>query len=315
MKMQLAFLCSALLSGVSITVHAQETTTPEISGVVKAGTPVHLVKDGFEAVEGPVRMSDDSLLFTNNKTEQIVHIMSDGSTSIWFDHTGGANALTWTSKGEMAATLNVSIGIAVMKPGEPPRILVSEFEGKKFNRPNDLIASKRGQIYFTDTAAFGVVNPALPSAVYQLSEKGQLQRIATDIARPNGVALSPDEHTLYVANTVGEWIVAFELDRKGNVKAHRDFAKLALPPAKGNVAATSGADGIAIDEKGRLYVATAVGVQVISPKGESLGVIAMPKQPQNLAFAGKNRSSLYVVGRGAVYRIDTLTHGPHRAGK
>ena len=70
-----------------------------------------------------------------------------------------------------------------------------------------------------------------------------------------------------------------------------------------------------MDEKGRLYVATTLGVQVFSSKGEALGTITLPKQPQNLAFSGPGRRTLFVVGRGAVYRIETLTRGPRRAGK
>ena len=76
-----------------------------------------------------------------------------------------------------------------------------------------------------------------------------------------------------------------------------------------------GADGLAVDAQGRLFVASTLGVQVFSPEGAALGIIAMPKQAQNLAFGGMDRSVLYVVGRGSVYRIDTLTKGPDRAGK
>jgi gluconolactonase len=129
------------------------------------------------------------------------------------------------------------------------------------------------------------------------------------------VALSPDDRTLYLANTSGEWVYAFELDRKGLAGKRRDFAKLAMPATQSGTMGGAGADGMAIDASGRLYVATTVGVQVFSPKGAPLGTIVLPKQPQNLAFAGPKLSSLFVVGRGAVYRIATLTHGPKRAGK
>jgi gluconolactonase len=87
------------------------------------------------------------------------------------------------------------------------------------------------------------------------------------------------------------------------------------PPPGAPAAAGSGADGMAVDEKGRLYVATAMGVQVFSDQGEALGIIVLPKQPQNLAFSGPGRHSLFVVGRGSVYRIQMLTRGPQRSGK
>ena len=290
--------------------------TPAIAGVVNAGTRVELVKDGFEAVEGPLPLPDGGLIFTNNRVGRIVQIATDGTVSAWYEGAGGANALTRTPEGDVVATLADSRAIGVVKPGEAPRALVGEYEGTPFNRPNDLVASRHGDIYFTDTVPLtATAPPAIPSALYELTAKGKLVRIAADIARPNGVALSPDDRTLYVANTSGEWVYAFALDRKGQAKERRDFAKLAMPPTQTGTIGGAGADGLAMDEGGRLYVATTVGVQVFSPKGAPLGIITLPKQPQNLAFAGPGRSALFVVGRGAVYRIATLTHGPKRAGK
>lgn len=295
---------------------ARGLVTPAIAGVVDAGTPIELVKDGFEAVEGPLPLPDGGLIFTNNRAARIVRIASDGAVSSWYEGAGGANALTRTPKGEVVATLTENRAIGVVQPGQAPRVLVGEYEGTRFNRPNDLVASRRGDVYFTDTVPLtATAPPDIPSAVYGLSANGKLVRIAADIARPNGVALSPDERTLYVANTSGEWVYAFELDRKGQAGKRRDFAKLTLPPMQTGTMGGAGADGLAIDEKGRLYVATTVGVQVFSSKGAPLGTITLPKQPQNLAFAGPNRSALFVVGRGAVYRIATHTHGPNRAGK
>jgi gluconolactonase len=295
---------------------AEEAVTPAIAGVVNAGTPIQLVKDGFEAVEGPMPLPDDGLIFTNNRVGRIVQIAADGAVSTWYEGAGGANALTRTPKGDVVATLAEGRAIGVVRPGAAPRVLVGDYEGTQFNRPNDLVASRNGDIYFTDTVSItATAAPTIPSALYELTAKGKLVRIAADIARPNGLALSPDDRTLYVANTSGEWVYAFELDRKGQAGKRRDFAKLAMPATQTGTMGGAGADGMAIDEKGRLYVATTVGVQVFSSEGAPLGVITLPKQPQNLAFAGPGRSALFVVGRGSVYRIATLTHGPKRAGK
>jgi gluconolactonase len=304
-------LCCAWLSA-----GAEEATTPAIAGVVDSGTAIQLVKDGIEAVEGPIPEADGGLLFTNNRLGRILRAAPDGSVSVWYEGKGTPNALTRTRQGEIAATLHETLAIGVLKPGEAPRVLVGAYDGKPFNRPNDLVADRRGNIYFTDTVSITATTPGLiPSAVYQLREDGTLTRITTEIARPNGVALSPDERTLFVANTAGDWIQAFELSRKGVVGKRRDFAKLAMPVPQNGVAPGSGADGIAVDAKGRLFVATTLGVQVFSAKGAALGIIAMPRIAQNLAFSGPGRKSLYVVGRGAVYRIDTKTRGPDRAAK
>lgn len=297
---------------------AAPATTPAIEGVVRAGTPVEMLHEGFEAVEGPMPDTDGGVLFTNNAAGRILRIAPDGTLSTWFEAPLGANALTRTPAGDVVATLQKSLAIGVVKPGAQPRILASGFEGKAFNRPNDLVADSRGNIFFTDTIPLGFTGePSLPSALYRLDAGGTLVRIATDIPRPNGVALGPDERTLYVANTSGEWVLAYALDARGVPGERREFARLVLPPAREGASPPNGAgaDGLAVDREGRLYVATTVGVQVFSPQGAALGIIPVPRQPQNLAFAGTDRSQLYVVGRGAVFRIATLTGGPDRPGK
>ena len=295
---------------------ATAAATPAIAGVVSAGTAIKVIKEGLEAVEGPMRDTDGSLLFTNNQTGQVLRVADDGRISPWFEGPFGANALARTPKGEVVATLHKIPAIGVLQPGAQPRVLADKYDGKPFNRPNDLVADNKGNIFFTDAIPPGVTAPGgLPSSLYQIAADGKLILVSGDIPRPNGVALSPDERTLYVANTSGEWLYAYALDSKGAVTTRREFAKLATAPAQGNAAPASGADGIAVDEKGRLFVATTLGIQVFSDKGEALGVIGMPRQPQNLAFAGKDRSTLYVVGRGSVYSIATQTRGRDAAGK
>jgi gluconolactonase len=144
--------------------------------------------------------------------------------------------------------------------------------------------------------------------VYRISPEGALQRLAADIERPNGIQLSPDEKTLYVANTLGEYVFAYDVAEDGSIGKRRDFAKLA-GWTKGDTGYSSGADGLAVDAVGRLYVATNAGIEVFSTTGDALGIIPVPKRPQNLAFAGPNKNQLYVVGRGAVYRIALLSSG------
>src|SRR5690606_35657324 len=130
---------------------AAPTVTPAIAGVVSQGTPIETIKEGLQAVEGPLRHTDGSLLFTNNQTGQILRAAADGSVTTWFEAPLGANALTRTPKGELVATLQKTLAIGVLQPGAAPRLLAEGHEGKPFNRPNDLVADGRGNIYFTDT--------------------------------------------------------------------------------------------------------------------------------------------------------------------
>jgi gluconolactonase len=135
-----------------------------------------------------------------------------------------------------------------------------------------------------------------------------LRRIASDIERPNGIQLSPDEKVLYVANTLGEHVLAYDIAADGALGPRRNFARLA-GWTKTDAGYSSGADGLAVDAKGRLYVASNVGIEVFSAAGVALGTIPLPKKPQNLAFAGTDKKSLYVVGRGSAYKISVLTPG------
>lgn len=222
----------------------------------------------------------------------------------------------WVSMpGELISVQVVDTRVGVVYPQAKARTLADNFDGLPFGRPNDLVVNKLGGVYFTDSGVNAAPNQPAPSkvfarpAVYYISPEGVLKRLAADIERPNGVQLSPDEKVLYVANTQGEHVLAYDVAADGSLGARRNFAKLAGWSQSDNGSWSSGADGLAVDEKGRLYVASNAGIEVFSASGEALGSIALPKKPQNLAFAGAGKKDLYVVGRGAVYKIATLTAG------
>jgi gluconolactonase len=300
------------------TLYGRRFDTPAIPGVVPAGTRVQVVREGFSATEGPIALPDGALAFTENSANRVVRIGPDGAVSTLVPNAGGPNALAINAQGAIVAvqTANPS-SIAVIAPYT--QVLASAYSGRPFNRINDLALARTGDIYFTDP---GVVPPSPAgqpriqpeTGLYHLAPDGSVTLVASNIRRPNGVVLSPDELTLYVADSWGRDLLAYSVATDGGLSNPRPFARLAgfadLPEGP-----TSGADGIAVDSEGRVYVATRAGVEVFSAGGDALGVIALPKQPQNLAFAGPDRSILYVVGRGSVFRIPTQTHGVDRLGK
>ncbi len=293
--------------------YGQKVVTPAIDGIVEANTRVEVIREGFEGTEGPVALKDGSIIFTENRADRIVKIAPDNSVSTYLEKTGSANALAINAAGDLLAVQTAPSGVAVLQP--KPKVLAKAFADKPLNRPNDLAVSKAGHIYFSDPGAApqAGATPPVP-ALYWLDRKGKVNLIANDIRRPNGVALSPDDKTLYVANTAGESVIAFNVSQDGSVSQRRDFAKLAGFKETPN-GPSSGADGIVVDANGRVYVASTVGIQIFSPSGDALGVIALPKAPQNLAFGGPKGAHLYAVGRGSVYRIATLTQGVARPGK
>jgi sugar lactone lactonase YvrE len=294
----------------------------DVPGVVKSGTAIELVGQAFDGTEGPLGLADGSFVFTENRVDRVRRIGDDGKTSVFLERTGNPNALASGPDGTIFAAQTQRPGIGIVYPAEKARVLVDNFEGKPLNRPNDLIVDRGGGVWFTDPGAGpaqrqpGVAAPAAAPipAVYHYSPSGQLRQITTDIARPNGISLSPDEKTLYVANTYGEHVVAYDIARENKLGKPRNFAKLAGFKQTDN-GPSSGADGLAVDAEGRLYVASSAGVEVFDDEGKALGVIELPNAPQNIAFAGTDRSTLYVVGRGAVWKIQTLAKGPQGRAK
>ena len=148
----------------------------------------------------------------------------------------------------------------------------------------------------------------MPVVYYIAPGSGKAVKAADGITNPNGVQLSPDEKTLYVNDTRGDYLIAMDVRPDGTLAPKRNFAKYegVENTATGPV---SGADGLAVDSNGRVYAATATGVQVFSPKGEHLGTIPVSRNPNNLAFAGPDRKTLFIVARGAVYKVPMLAEG------
>ena len=288
-----------------------ETVAPDIPGVVAGGTRVQVVAQGLRGTEGPIAAPDGTLLLTEQAASVITRIDAQGNRSTFLENTSGCQGLTFDQKGRLIGVLPATRQIATLTPART--VIAGAFQGRPFIGPNDLVADRTGGVYFTDPGGYpppGQFLAEIP-AVYYVRPNGAVIRITDEIPRPNGIILSPDEKTLYVANTLGAFVVAFDVQPDGSVRNQRNFARLAGIRMT-NQGVRSGADGLAVDEAGRLYVTSTMGVQVFSPEGRPLGTIPIgnPDGPQNLAFAGPDKKTLYVVGDGAVWKVAMLAQGP-----
>jgi gluconolactonase len=291
---------------------ATDTVAPDIPGVVKGGTKVIVIKDDLQGTEGPIALPDGTVAFTEPGADRIARIDKDGKVSVYLDKTNGSNALAFDSKGRLITVqrgpAHVQIGVVAPKGSEAT--LADNFEGN----PNDLVVTKNGGVYFTvpgPIVARGSAPPSTPfvPVVYYIAPgSGKAVKAADGITNPNGIQLSPDEKTLYVNNTRGEYVVAMDVHADGTLGPKRNFGKYE-GVENTPTGPVSGADGLAIDSNGRVYAATAAGVQVFSPKGEHLGTIPLSRSPQNLAFAGPDKKTLYVVGRNAAWKVQLLAQG------
>ena len=286
---------------------------PPIAGVIAPGTTIELVTYPVEGTEGPVGLPDGSLLFTETRADRITRVDLQGKTSTYVEKSNGSNGLGLDPKGRLIAVQRApgNERVGVLHPPGSVVTLADRFAGNPFQRLNDLVVSTRGGVYFTDT-----------QGVYYLQPGGTLMRVAQGIPNPNGVMLSRDERILYANNKDGAYMLAFDVQEDGTLTNRRNFGKYRSLTVRGHkdplLAEDNGADGLAIDSEGRVYVATNLGVEIFSPRGQHLGVIPigiwggdqfMLRKPQNLAFAGPDRRTLYTVGANAIYKVRTLSPG------
>ena len=319
----LVALLSATVSGQRGDRQAQppapkEVAASAIPGVVAAGTKIELVKFPVQNPEGPIGLPDGSgIIFTERgAADRITKIDASGNTSTFVEKGNLTNGLGWDSRGRLLSVQRPRGGerVGVLYPPDSVATLVDSFEGKPFNGLNDLVVTSKDGVYFTDTEGVYFLPPGGPASA--------VKRVIQDIENPNGVQLSPDEKTLYANDKDGEYLLAFDIKPDGTLSNRRNFGKYKSLKVAGSkdprLAEDNGADGLAVDSDGRVYVATNLGVEVFSPKGQHLGAIPigiwssdqnLVGKPANLTFSGPDKKTLYTVGSGAVYRVQLLAQG------
>ena len=289
--------------------HAQAPS--ELAGVVAPGAEPELVQEGFTFTEGPVGSPEGGLYFSDIRANRIYYLDPDGRINSVREQTNGANGLALTRDGELLAA--EGDGKRISKRNQDGTILaVTEgMDGKPLMAPNDLIVDAKGAIYFTDPGPRPLV-PGRTAYVYYVPAGAKQPTVIDDqITRPNGLTLTGDGRTLIVDDSVGSSVYAYDVQPDGSVKSKRTFAQLRdIPEGK-----ESGADGMALDRDGRLYVTTVIGIQVFDVAGRYLGTIKVPRQPANAGFAGPDKRMLYITAREGLYRLKMLAQGPDRVGK
>jgi gluconolactonase len=266
---------------------AREVTVAAMADVVGPNRHWVLAWQGPDNADGIVGTDDGGLLFAQEQRNRISKLDANDNVSVVIEDTHGAGAIAIDAKGRVLAVQRTCTdpGRQPAQCSEPTRVgvlspertvLADSFDGKPLGRLNDLVADKKGGVYFTVGGA------------YYVNAAGRVTSLGENI-RANGIMLSPDERVLYVTN--GGSILAFDVQADGSVTNRRDFATL---EAGGN------GDGMAIDAAGRLYVTSPPGVQVFDRGGTYRGLIPTPRNAISVAFAGRDKKTLYVVGSGAL---------------
>jgi gluconolactonase len=284
---------------------ARDVAVSAIPGVIAAGSTWNIAWSGTDNADGIVGIPDGGLLFAQEQPRRVSKLDPTDRVSVVVENTQGAGSLAVDAQARIVAVERTCTDprvrapcpdptrVAIIHPANARKVLADNIDGKPLGRLNDLVIDRRGNVFFTS------------GGVFVVKASGKVTPVGEGL-RANGIMLSPDERTLYVTN--GAAIVAFDVRPDGTVLNQRDFAKLE---------AGGSGDGMAIDAAGRLYVTSAPGVQVFAGTGRYLGLIPTPRDAISVAFAGRDKKTLYVVGTGALDRsgreIPAVPGGPNTA--
>jgi len=291
---------------------AAASAADPIPGIGPAGE-VKKLHTGLQFTEGPASDGQSNLYFSDVAGNKLHKVDATGELTTVLDPSKHTNGLMVNAAGNIVACEMDGRLIEVNPKTKEVKALAEGYEGKRFNAPNDLVIDKEGGVYFTDPH-FRAPMP-LPQGVrafYYRAADGKVTRLGVIENAPNGVKLSPDEKTLYVIPSLQAEMLAYPVEGPGKLGAQRTFCTLKQAPGK----TAGGGDGMTIDSKGNLYIATALGLQVFGPDGKALGIIELPEQPANCTFGGRDNKTLYVTARTSLYAVPmTATGHQYPAGK
>jgi gluconolactonase len=278
-----------------------------LSAIIDAA-PAQRLATGFVFTEGPLWHPDGFYYFVDVRASMLYRLTPGGAPEVVREKTGGGNGTTFDLQGRLV--LCEGDNRRVTRRGADGRfeVLMDRFEGKRLNRPNDVVCRSDGSLYFTDPGLrVPLAEREVPHAgVYRIAPDGAVGLVA-DFEYPNGLAFSPDERRLYVANTRwAQYIHLLELDASGQVARRRIFADMSSDETDGVP------DGMKVDVEGRVYCTGPGGTWVFAPDGTRLGIIRTPEVPANLAFGGPDLRTLFFTARTSVYTMRVKVPGqPH----
>ena len=298
-----------------------------LDALVAPGAALEVLGEGFEWSEGPVWIKRDGgyLLFSDIPRNSIMKWQATAGVTLFLKPSGytgvadygrepGSNGLTLDREGRLLLAEHGDRRIARMDWDGGKRTIADNYQGQRFNSPNDVIVKSNGDVYFTDPI-YGLPDREKDKrreldycGVFRWSAKtGAVTLLTRELSRPNGLAFSPDEKTLYVANSDPEraiWM-EFPVTADGGLGQGKVIKDVTSMVSKENPGLP---DGLKVDRAGNLFATGPGGVHILAPDGTTLGRLETGQATANCAW-GEDGSVLYVTADMYIVRVKTLTRG------
>lgn len=282
--------------------------------IVAPGAKLEKIASGCKFTEGPAWDGKGNLYFSDGPNNRIMVYREGGAVRVWKTDARSANGMLFDAQGRLITcnSQGAAGGRTVTRYEKDGKVtvLADRYQGKKLNSPNDVAVDRQGRIYFTDPR-YGELDGVEQDkqAVYRIEKDGKLTRVIDDVQVPNGILITPDNKTLYVAdNSPNEGknrtLIAYDLAANGSVKRRKVLYDLQKE---------RGIDGMVLDVDGNIYATAGLkdktGVYVFSPAGKLLQFIRTPETACNCTFGGPDLKSLYITAETSVYRIRMAKKG------
>ncbi|MDR0748131.1 MAG: SMP-30/gluconolactonase/LRE family protein [Tannerellaceae bacterium] len=272
-------------------------------GIIAPGAKVEKVAEGFLFTEGPAVDKVGNVYFTDQPNDRIWKWSLDGNVSIFLENAGRANGLYFDDDGNLLSCSDMENEIWRITPDGKHIVLLTDYEGKKLNGPNDLWIHPGGGIYFTDPLYkrdYWTRNPEMQQdgqrLYYMWPDRKKVIHVDSELEQPNGIIGSPGGTLLYVADIRAGKTYCYDIAPDGLLKNKRLFASM-------------GSDGMTMDEQGNIYL-TGRGVTVFNPEGEQIEHIPVEAGwTANVCFGGKDMKTLFITASQYLYTLQMNVKG------
>ncbi|MCU0340405.1 MAG: SMP-30/gluconolactonase/LRE family protein [Spirosomaceae bacterium] len=270
--------------------------------LVADGATIQKVSDQFKFTEGPAVDKKGNIYFTDQPNDRIWKYDTDGKLSLFMSKTGRSNGLFMDKKGNVVACADSNNQLWSISQKGKVTLLLDNYQNRRFNGPNDLWITPKGDIYFTDPYYqrnyWTRQKPDMEKQNVYFLPKGKPEAILVegDLVQPNGIVGTPDGKHLFVADIRAQKTYKYDIQPDGSLTNRQLFV-------------SQGSDGITLDERGNLYL-TGRGITVYDPNGTQIQKIAVPSGwTANLCFGGKDRRTLFITASESVYTLQMAVRG------